>query len=119
MSQGYSSCDPMSLLLSVDDIVEMIDREVAPTPPGGDGVARIRGEKVFVLRFLQARDPDWVGRPFFARYDERATWLTDLRPAFGEERFFFEEGLDAIKRRPGLPVWDAEPQGARLLRERY
>ena len=58
-----------------------------------DGVATIHGEKVFVLKFLQARDPEWVGRPFFARYDEQATWLDDLMPAFGEREFFFEDGL--------------------------
>ncbi len=54
------------------------------------GVARVRGEKVFVLRFLQGRDPRWVDIPFFARYDPRATWFDQLVPAFGEERFFFE-----------------------------
>lgn len=55
------------------------------------GIAEVAGEKVFVLRFIQARNPDWVQRPFFAKYDETATWLTDLKPAFGEEKFFFEE----------------------------
>ncbi|MFO8005602.1 KamA family radical SAM protein [Thioalkalivibrio sp.] len=55
------------------------------------GVTDIRGEKVFVLRFLQGRNPDWVQRPFFARFDPAATWLDQLRPAFGEERFFFED----------------------------
>lgn len=55
------------------------------------GVTRIQGEKVFVLRFIQARDPAWVQRPFFARYDERAAWLDELEP-WGEERFFFDEG---------------------------
>ncbi len=58
------------------------------------GVARIGGEKVFVLRFLQARNPAWVERPFFAAFDPKATWLDQLRPAFGEPRFFFE-GADA------------------------
>ena len=38
-----------------------------------DGIAEIRGEKVFVLQFLQARNPEWVRRPFFARYDPKAT----------------------------------------------
>jgi hypothetical protein len=33
-------------------------------------------------------------RPFFAKYDAKATWLSDLRPAFGEKRFFFEKELD-------------------------
>ncbi|MBB1489027.1 KamA family radical SAM protein [Oceanospirillum sediminis] len=55
------------------------------------GVAEINGEKVFVLRFIQGRNPDWVQRPFFAQYDENATWLNHLKPAFGEEKFFFEE----------------------------
>ena len=38
---------------------------------------------MFVLKFLQARDPELVGRPFFARYDPKAAWLDDLEPAFG------------------------------------
>ena len=55
------------------------------------GVSEVQGEKVIVLDLLQGRNPDWVGRPFFARYDATATWLSDLEPAFGEERFFFED----------------------------
>jgi KamA family protein len=52
------------------------------------GVSEIDGKKVLALRMLQGREPDWVLRPFFARYDERAIWLDQLEPAFGE--FFFE-----------------------------
>jgi KamA family protein len=48
-----------------------------------DGIVEIAGEKVFALRFLQARRPDWVGRPFFAAFDPEATWFTDLKPALG------------------------------------
>ena len=55
-----------------------------------DGVAEVAGEKVFVLHMIQARDPSLVGRPFFARYDPRAVWLSDLEPAFAA-RFPFEE----------------------------
>ncbi|MFI6817055.1 KamA family radical SAM protein [Nonomuraea sp. NPDC050328] len=55
-----------------------------------DGVAEISGQKVFVLHFIQARDPALVGKPFFARYDPNAVWLTDLRPAFAD-RFPFEQ----------------------------
>lgn len=61
------------------------------------GIAEIRGEKVFVLRFLQGRNPDWVQRPFFARYNENATWLDDLEPAFGDARFFFEDEFERMK----------------------
>ena len=54
------------------------------------GITEINDEKVFVCRFVQGRNPDWVQRPFFAGFDENATWLDDLKPAFGEEKFFFE-----------------------------
>ncbi|MCE2424683.1 MAG: lysine 2,3-aminomutase, partial [Pseudomonadales bacterium] len=60
------------------------------------GVQRIRGERVFVLRFLQGRNPDWVGVPFFAKFDAKATWFDQLKPAFGESRFFFENQRDAV-----------------------
>jgi KamA family protein len=62
-----------------------------------DGVVTIKGEKVFALRFLQGRNPDWVQRPFFAKYDENAIWLDDLKPAF-EEKFFFEDELNNFKK---------------------
>jgi L-lysine 2,3-aminomutase len=59
------------------------------------GVSEIQGvlgmKKVFTLRFLQGRNPDWVARPFFAKFDASATWIDDLLPAFGEKKFFFEE----------------------------
>ncbi len=54
------------------------------------GVAKICGRKVFVLRFIQSRCPEWVQRPFFARYDPQATWLDQLRPAFNSREFFYE-----------------------------
>lgn len=61
------------------------------------GTQEIHGEKVFVLNFLQGRNPDWVGRPFFAKYDPHAIWLDELEPAFGEEKFFFEKAKKSQK----------------------
>ena len=55
------------------------------------GVTKINGEKVYVLNFLQGRDPDWVGRPFFAKYNPNAIWIDDLEPAFDENQFFWEK----------------------------
>ena len=55
------------------------------------GLSEVAGEKVFTMRFLQGRNPEWVGRPFFAAYDPEAIWLNDLYPAFGKELFFFEK----------------------------
>jgi hypothetical protein len=54
------------------------------------GVQTISREKVILLRFMQAREPDWVMKPFFAAYDDSAAWLDELKPAFGKEGFFFE-----------------------------
>ncbi len=67
------------------------------------GVSEVAGEKVIVLRFLQGRNPDWVGRPFFAAYDPEACWLDDLRPAFGEKEFFYEAELRKLLAQPGSP----------------
>lgn len=55
------------------------------------GVSEIKGEKVFVLNFLQGRDPSWVGKPFFAKFDPNAVWFDELQPAFGESSFFYEQ----------------------------
>ena len=60
------------------------------------GVTRIHGEDVFALRFLQGRNPDWVQRPFFAGFDPQATWFDDLKPAFGDSRFFFSDEYDRM-----------------------
>ncbi len=62
-----------------------------------DGIAEIGGEKAIALKFVQARDPDWVNRLFFAAYDEEASWLDELRPAFGEEKFFYTDELNNMK----------------------
>ena len=57
------------------------------------GVSEAAGEKLFVLRFIQGRNPDWVAKPFFAKYNPMATWFDQLEPAFGEKEFFFEPEL--------------------------
>ncbi len=69
------------------------------------GVSEVHGEKVFVLTLEQARDPSWVGRPFFAKYDPRATWLTDLKPAFGQDEFFFQAAMREIQRTGQARAW--------------
>lgn len=56
-----------------------------------DGVTEVAGQKVFVLHFIQARDPELVGKPFFAEYDEKAAWLFDLKPALGATHLPWEQ----------------------------
>lgn len=62
------------------------------------GVARVGSQQAFVLQMLQARNPEWVGRPFFAAYDPAATWFDQLRPMAGDGEFFFERELQAMRR---------------------
>lgn len=76
------------------------------------GVSEINGEKVFVLEFLQGRNPDWVRKPFFAKYDPHAIWLDDLKPAFGQEKFFFD---DELKQLDGNGVSSSEAQEVELM----
>ncbi len=60
------------------------------------GVSEIKEEKIMVFRMIQGRNSDWAARPFFAEYDEDAIWYTDLKPAFGEEKFFFTDELNSF-----------------------
>ena len=69
-----------------------------PVKVSVEGITEIHGEKVFVLNMLQARNPRWVKRPFFAKFDEKATWMSDLRPAFGKDKFFYQDELNQMIR---------------------
>jgi len=62
-----------------------------------DGVTEVAGEKVFALHFIQCRDPELVGKPFFAQYDPTAVWLDDLKPAFADR--FPHDDLDYTPRK--------------------
>jgi KamA family protein len=55
-----------------------------------DGTPRIHGKKYIGLSFIQGRSSEWVKKPFFAEYDEKACWIDQLQPAFGEREFFFD-----------------------------
>jgi len=68
-----------------------------------EGIANIKGEDVFVLNFIQGRVPEWVGQPFFAKFDPDAMWLTDLVPAFGEKQFFYEKDYQKLLKISKLP----------------
>ncbi len=61
-----------------------------------EGITEIMGEKVFVLTLLQARNPEWCKKPFFAKYDPNVSWYMDLMPAFGKDKFFFQDEMNEI-----------------------
>ncbi|MPZ88321.1 MAG: lysine 2,3-aminomutase [Nitriliruptorales bacterium] len=79
---------------------------VMSTSPGKvvvDGEVTIYDERVFALRFLQGRNPTWVGKPFYAAYDDQAAWLDELKPAFGATEFFFVSDRMQDWRQPSPP----------------
>lgn len=63
-------------------------------------------QKVFVLQMIQGRNPDWVNRPFFAKYDPSARWMDDLKPAFGD-KFFFDDELEEMMQEAGVELESA------------
>ena len=70
-----------------------------------DGVTTIDGARLFILKMVQARDPEWVNRVFFAHFDSQATWIDGLQPAFGEREFFFEPSIRAMYDGRWKPEW--------------
>ncbi|MDR0385623.1 MAG: lysine 2,3-aminomutase [Prevotellaceae bacterium] len=58
------------------------------------GIEELDNRKMFVMRFIQGRNPDWVAKPFFAEYNPDATWITQLKPLSGD-KFFFENQDDS------------------------
>ena len=75
-----------------------------------NGVATVHGQDVLTFEFEQARDPDWVGRPFFAELDPTATWLDDLHPAFGRDEFFFADAMRDFQRQRAQKLREIKAQ---------
>lgn len=66
------------------------------------GPVDIGKKKALVMRFLQARNPKWVQRPFLAKYDTKAIWIDDLKP-FSGKKFFYEDELARILKKSKTP----------------
>ena len=80
--------------LQLSGLAKTVRGPVMSTGPGKielTGVADVEGQSVFVFRFIQARDPRWVNRPFFGTFKDDATWIDNVSPAFGAAEFFFSE----------------------------
>ena len=54
-----------------------------------EGVVEVHGEKAFVCKMMQSRDPGLANGIFFAEYAEEATWFDQLRPAMGSDPGWF------------------------------
>lgn len=60
------------------------------------GTTEINGEKVFVLKFNEARNMEWMDTTFFAKYDETENTIEKLIP-FGSDNYFYEDELEKIE----------------------
>ncbi len=60
------------------------------------GTTEINGEKVFVLKFNEARNMEWMDKTYFAKYDENEHTIENLKP-FGTDKHFYEDELIEIE----------------------
>jgi hypothetical protein len=56
----------------------------------------IKGEKVFVLKFNEARNMKWIDEVYFGEYDENESVIEKLKP-FGTDKYFYEDELIEIE----------------------
>ena len=55
-----------------------------------------------VCDFIQARDPEWVKRPFFAEFDRGAAWFDELAAGFRQVAVLLRGGPATAKRPTGF-----------------
>ena len=60
------------------------------------GVAEINGEKVFVLKFNESRNMEWMDKVFIAKYDEKQNTIEKLEP-YDTGKHFYEDELNEIE----------------------
>ena len=60
------------------------------------GTAVVNGETVFVLKFNEARNMEWIDKVYLAKYDEKQNTIEKLRP-FDSNKHFFEDELAEIE----------------------
>lgn len=62
------------------------------------GTAIVNGEKVFVLKFNEARSMQWMDRVYLAKYDEKENTIEKLKP-FDTPKYFYENELHEIEKK--------------------
>jgi len=60
------------------------------------GTTEINGDKVFVLKFNEARNMEWMDKTYFAEFDEMENTIEKLKPYKGD-KYFYEDELDEIE----------------------
>jgi len=60
------------------------------------GTTEINGEKVFALKFNEARNMEWIDEVYFGEYDENESVIEKLKP-YGSDKYFYEDELVEIE----------------------
>lgn len=70
-------------------------RYITMTSSGGKisllGTTEIKGEKLFVLKFNEGRNMDWMDTVYLAKYDEMENTIANLKPYEGSKHFYEDE----------------------------
>ncbi len=62
------------------------------------GTVEVKGEKLFVLKFNEARNMEWIDKVYLAKYDEKENTIEKLIP-FDTEKHFYEDELIEIEQK--------------------
>lgn len=62
------------------------------------GTSIINGEKVFALKFNEARNMKWIDNVYFAKFDEQENTIENLEP-HAADKYFYEDELEEIESR--------------------
>jgi len=60
------------------------------------GTTEIKGEKLFVLKFNEGRNMNWLNKVYLAKYDENENTIANLKP-YPEDKHFYEDELKQIE----------------------
>ncbi len=60
------------------------------------GTVDLNGEKLFALKFNEARNMEWMDKVYLVKYDEKQNTIANLHP-YGAEKHFYEDELHEIE----------------------
>ena len=61
------------------------------------GVTELNGEKLFVLKFNESRNMEWMDEVYLAEYDENQTVIERLKP-YQSGKYFYEDELSEMEK---------------------
>jgi L-lysine 2,3-aminomutase len=60
------------------------------------GTVELNGEKLFALKFNEARNMEWMDKVYLAKYDEKQNTISNLIP-YAADKHFYEDELHEIE----------------------